>query len=549
MTGAACETRRIERLSCTSPTADLAAAVVIPAHNAAATIARQLTALAGQRSAPMFELVVVANTCTDATAAISRGFVEGRPRWQVIEADAIASAGYARNRGVAATTAPLLLFCDADDRVGPGWVAAMVAALDHAEIVGGWLRPDAGNAPSWLRIAPGYPRQARIGLTEFDGRLWFPPTASFGCRRSAFEAAGGFTHQASGEDLELAVALSRAGGRVGATELADFDYLCRQTAAGFVRQQRADHRANAANLALAGRLPATSATRGPWQLARAMASYARREHICHPRFHALLVQLEWVRRQAHRAAVADAIRAPDHAEAMLPPSAPLLGGLLFDVSMEAAADWQRSMTDPHVLVAIQRLCPPGASVAVLGAGDGFTPVAASIATNPSGSVMVFDEHPDALAQRNLARHRRRAPAVLTDDPARFVATAAAQRGQGTVHTFCVHSLGSRERALLTDLVAAQPAASIIVDLTATRGFTTGAEVAGGSAESLVHLLTEGSGRQLVIWARGGVPQAVTAPTDEEIAAIEHGLVAGERILVAARPEVLTGFCDSPPDAP
>ena len=192
VTGAACETRRIERLSCTSPTADLAAAVVIPAHNAAATIARQLTALAGQRSAPMFELVVVANTCTDATAAISRGFVEGRPRWQVIEADAIASAGYARNRGVAATTAPLLLFCDADDRVGPGWVAAMVAALDHAEIVGGWLRPDAGNAPSWLRIAPGYPRQARIGLTEFDGRLWFPPTASFGCRRSAFEAAGGF---------------------------------------------------------------------------------------------------------------------------------------------------------------------------------------------------------------------------------------------------------------------------------------------------------------------------------------------------------------------
>ena len=44
-------------------------------------------------------------------------------------------ASHARNVGARAATAPALAFCDADDEVGPGWVAAMGNALVRHDFV------------------------------------------------------------------------------------------------------------------------------------------------------------------------------------------------------------------------------------------------------------------------------------------------------------------------------------------------------------------------------------------------------------------------------
>lgn len=475
VTGAACETRRIERLSCTSRTADLAAAVG-PGHpgtqrrrddRASARRARRTTLSTTVRAGRRRQHVHGRHGRHEPRVP-SKGGLGGRSSRPTPSRP----RGTARNHGVAATTAPLLLFCDPDNRVGPGWVAAMVATLDHAEIVGGWLRPDAGNARDGCGSHPATPgRRESVSPSSTAGCGSHRPPASDAAAAapSRRRAASPIVRAAKIWNSRSPFPGRRASGCHRARRLRLF---CRQTAAGFVRQQRADHRANAANLALAGRLPATGATHGPWQLARAMASYAHREHIWHPRFHALLVQLEWVRRQAApwsgcRRCNPD----PDHAEAMLPPSAPLLGGLLFDVSMEAWPIGSSEIRPTHMCwLAESSACARRAHL---------SPCSGQVTGSrqlPRRSQRVRQVRwwcsmntPTALAERNLARHRRRVPAVLTGDPARFVATAPEQHGQGIVHTFCVHSLGSRERALLTDLVVAQPAASIIVNLTAHGG--------------------------------------------------------------------------------
>jgi cellulose synthase/poly-beta-1,6-N-acetylglucosamine synthase-like glycosyltransferase len=84
----------------------------------------------------------------------------------------------------------VLLFCDADDEVAPGWLGAMGRALQTHEFVACRFDTTKLNPP-WL--------QSR-GTLQRDGlsRLWYPPYrlyaggSSLGIRRSLHEAVGGF---------------------------------------------------------------------------------------------------------------------------------------------------------------------------------------------------------------------------------------------------------------------------------------------------------------------------------------------------------------------
>ena len=119
--------------------------VIIPARNAAGTIGCQLEALANQRAAPPFEVIVADNGSGDETAAIAQSF-SGRLDLRVVDASECRGAGFARNAGAAIARTPYLLFCDADDRVGSGWIRAMHEALSSHDIVTGPLIL-AGPAP------------------------------------------------------------------------------------------------------------------------------------------------------------------------------------------------------------------------------------------------------------------------------------------------------------------------------------------------------------------------------------------------------------------
>jgi glycosyltransferase involved in cell wall biosynthesis len=114
-----------------------AISVVIPARDAAATLADTLAALESQSGAPEFEVIVVDDGSRDATASIA----EGSPVVDRVLAISGGGPGRARNAGAAVARAPRLAFLDADCRPAPGWLAAGQAALGDADLALGETRP------------------------------------------------------------------------------------------------------------------------------------------------------------------------------------------------------------------------------------------------------------------------------------------------------------------------------------------------------------------------------------------------------------------------
>jgi GT2 family glycosyltransferase len=162
--------------------------VIIPCLNNASTLATQLAALAAQSYAEPWEIIVADNGSTDETLAIARQFGDRLPHLHVIDASEVGGSAYARNMAAAAAQGEFLLFCDGDDEVGAGWVAAMAAALETADLVGGQMEYWRLNEP-WLVKAYG----CESGLELFEsGYLKFASGCNLGIRRAVHNAIGGF---------------------------------------------------------------------------------------------------------------------------------------------------------------------------------------------------------------------------------------------------------------------------------------------------------------------------------------------------------------------
>lgn len=216
--------------------------VVIAVCNAEDTLGRQLQALANQTDAGDFEVVVALNRCTDRSGEVAEGFTD-RLTMTIVDAPDEASAGYARNVGVAHAHGDTLLFCDADDVVDHRWVAEMTDAMaaQNVDVVGGKIVVDRSQVPQWI-YRTAYCHMDGRCLLAF-GQIPYAITATMGCRRAAFDAVGGFEPNlpgtAGGEDTDLGVRLWRAGFSIGEAPKALMTYTPRVTAAAFIRRQRA----------------------------------------------------------------------------------------------------------------------------------------------------------------------------------------------------------------------------------------------------------------------------------------------------------------------
>lgn len=114
--------------------------VVIAAYNANATLGLQLEALTRQQDAPSFEVVIVDNgsdVSPETVVDAWRSHLEIR----LLRAVREQGVAYARNVGLAAARAPRVVFCDADDCAGPGFLRAASSALEHAPFVTGRVQP------------------------------------------------------------------------------------------------------------------------------------------------------------------------------------------------------------------------------------------------------------------------------------------------------------------------------------------------------------------------------------------------------------------------
>jgi glycosyltransferase involved in cell wall biosynthesis len=216
--------------------------VVLPAHDAAEVIDRQLRALAAQVSEAPWELVVVNHRSSDATGAVAAARVKDFPSAAIVSLDSGSGPAHARNVGVRRARGAKILMCDADDEVQPGWLSAMSRALDRYDVVGARLDPTGIN-PDWLVKARGIPQVE--GLPTFLGRP-FSMGAALGFRRTVFDALDGFDEQMLvGEDCDFGVRAAAAGFDMGFVPDAAVWCRFRSDAPSAFRQGRAAGRVEA----------------------------------------------------------------------------------------------------------------------------------------------------------------------------------------------------------------------------------------------------------------------------------------------------------------
>lgn len=150
--------------------------VIVPAGNAEATIGRTLAALASQDYTGDYEVLVVDDASSDATAAIAE-----QAGVRVVHRDVSGGPAGARNSGVAASSASLLAFTDADCVPTRGWLSALVRALGESDLVRGPIRPDPDA------------RRGRFDRTlDVSAESERFETANLAIRRDLFDRVGGF---------------------------------------------------------------------------------------------------------------------------------------------------------------------------------------------------------------------------------------------------------------------------------------------------------------------------------------------------------------------
>lgn len=165
--------------------------IIIPCFNAENTIATQLEALANQQWNEPWEVIIADNGSTDSTQVIAEQYRQRIPHLRIIDASGKRGAAYARNVGAAVAKGEALAFCDDDDEVAPGWVAAMGEALSVHDFVACRMDYEKLNEP-WTLKHHSCPQAE--GLIPYRYPPYLPHAAgtSLGVKRSVHEAVGGF---------------------------------------------------------------------------------------------------------------------------------------------------------------------------------------------------------------------------------------------------------------------------------------------------------------------------------------------------------------------
>lgn len=181
--------------------------VVVPMRDNADTVLDQLRALEAQEI-PVgltWEVVVVDNGSTDRSVDVVAAHPWPGAGLRVVDGSGSRGPGHARNVGVHHALGRHLMFCDADDVVGHGWVLAHRRALQQHDAAYGPIREFRSGAPDfsgeWVR--------RDLALVRPYVLL---PSGNMSVRREVFEAVGGFSEDLDlSEDMDFSVRLQAAG--------------------------------------------------------------------------------------------------------------------------------------------------------------------------------------------------------------------------------------------------------------------------------------------------------------------------------------------------
>jgi hypothetical protein len=182
--------------------------VIMPAHNAARTLAEAMESVLGQTMAS-WELIVVDDGSVDATAEVVAGFDDPRIRYM---RQAKAGVSGARNAGIATARGTYLAFLDADDAYHPEKLGVQMAFLNEQPDVGLTYvsRIETDRHGNRLTLAP-LPQESTLETLVLG--IPFAPSDCM-LRRFWIDRIGGFSEEfVVNEDRHLYVRLDLAGCR------------------------------------------------------------------------------------------------------------------------------------------------------------------------------------------------------------------------------------------------------------------------------------------------------------------------------------------------
>jgi GT2 family glycosyltransferase len=207
--------------------------VVVCTYNGERTIRDCLEGLL-KLDYPDFEVIVVDDGSTDATASIARhcGYAPITTGHRGL--------GHARNVGIEAATGEIVAFIDDDARPDPHWLTYLAVTFlrtNHVGVGGPNVAPaEDGVVADCVANAPGGPVHVLLSDQEAE----HIPGCNMAFRKADLEAIGGFDPQfhAAGDDVDVCWRLQRAGGTLGFSPAAMVWHHRRNSVRSYWRQQQ-----------------------------------------------------------------------------------------------------------------------------------------------------------------------------------------------------------------------------------------------------------------------------------------------------------------------
>jgi GT2 family glycosyltransferase len=212
--------------------------VVVCTYNGAKTLRECLAGLSAL-DYPDYEVIVVDDGSTDASAAIAQAFPCRLVRTEN------RGLSRARNTGLELATGSIVAYIDDDAYPDPHWLRYLATTFlrgGHAAVGGPNLAPPGdGWIAECVANAPGNP----VHVLVSDRDAEHIPGCNMAFRRSALEAIGGFDPQfrVAGDDVDLCWRLTDAGHTIGFSPAAVVWHHRRNSLRAFWRQQRGYGRA------------------------------------------------------------------------------------------------------------------------------------------------------------------------------------------------------------------------------------------------------------------------------------------------------------------
>lgn len=247
--------------------------VIVPAYGVAHLLGDALRSLQAQSLAD-WEAIVIDDGAPDDVAGAVQPFADD-PRIRLIQSD---NGGLptARNRAIGHARAPLIALLDGDDVVEPGYLAAMVRAIEADPAIG-LVCCDAtyfGDSRVGERFSDHVPQEGPVTLDRVLSRQ-FNIFITVLFRAEAWREVGGFDASLrSAEDIDLWLRILGAGWRAAyvAEPLAKYRRRSGSMSSDTARLLRAEDQVYAAAEArLAGRPEAATASAMRAEIARALA--------------------------------------------------------------------------------------------------------------------------------------------------------------------------------------------------------------------------------------------------------------------------------------